>query len=63
MHYTIMEKMRLPFIDSGLLYRGALYGRFDCNLNVCGKGLIRIATIGKGHVCPREENISYNYII
>jgi hypothetical protein len=41
MHYTLMGKMRLPFIDSGLLYRGALYshgllyrgalyGSFDC---------------------------------
>jgi hypothetical protein len=57
MYYTFMGKMRLPFIDSGLLYR------FDCNLNVFGKGLIRIATIGKGHVCLREENLSYNYII
>jgi hypothetical protein len=25
-----MGKMRLPFIDSDLLYRGALQGRFDC---------------------------------
>jgi hypothetical protein len=24
MHYSLMGKMRLPFIDSGLLYRGAL---------------------------------------
>ena len=34
MHYTLMGKMRLPFIDSGLLYRGALYGRFDCKWKV-----------------------------
>ena len=27
-----MGKMRLPFIDSDLLYRGALSGRFDCIL-------------------------------
>ena len=26
--------MRLPFIDSALLYIGALYGRYDCNLNL-----------------------------
>jgi hypothetical protein len=25
MHYTLMEKIRFPFIDSDLLYRGALY--------------------------------------
>ena len=25
-----MGKIRLPFIDSDLLYRGALKGRFDC---------------------------------
>jgi hypothetical protein len=25
-----MEKMILPFIDSDLLYTGALKGRFDC---------------------------------
>jgi hypothetical protein len=25
-----MGKMRLPFIDSELLYRLAIYGRFDC---------------------------------
>jgi hypothetical protein len=25
-----MEKMKLPFIDSDLLYTGALYDRFDC---------------------------------
>jgi len=24
MHYSLMEKMRLPFIDSDLLYRGIL---------------------------------------
>ena len=28
----INEKMRLPFIDSDLLYRDALYGMLDCNL-------------------------------
>ena len=28
MHYS-MGKMRLPFIDGDLLYRSALYGRFD----------------------------------
>jgi len=25
MHYSLMQKMRLPFVDSDLLYRGALY--------------------------------------
>ena len=30
MHYSFMGKLRLPFIDSGLLYGGALLGRFDC---------------------------------
>jgi hypothetical protein len=30
MHYSLMGKMRLPFIDSDLLFRGALEGRFDC---------------------------------
>ena len=29
MHYSLMGKMRLPFIDSDLLFRGALEGRFD----------------------------------
>ena len=33
MHYSLMGKIRLPFIDSDLLYRGALNGRFDCILN------------------------------
>ena len=28
-HYSLMGKMRLPFIDSDLLYRGTLIGRFD----------------------------------
>ena len=27
MHYSLMEKTRLPFIDSDLLYRGTLYGK------------------------------------
>ena len=30
MYYSLMGKMRLSFIDSDLLYRGALLGRFDC---------------------------------
>ena len=30
MYYSLMEKMRLPFIDSDLLYRGGIEGRFDC---------------------------------
>ena len=29
MHYSFMGKMRLPIVDSDLLYRGALYSRFD----------------------------------
>jgi len=29
MFYSLMGKMRLPFIYSDLLYRGALEGRFD----------------------------------
>ena len=29
MHYSLMRKMRLPFIGSDLLYRGAK-GMFDC---------------------------------
>jgi len=29
MHYSFMGEMRLPFIDSYLLYRGALKCRFD----------------------------------
>ena len=34
MHYSLMGKMRLHFIDSDLLYRGSLYlGRFDCTRN------------------------------
>lgn len=32
MHYLLMGKFRLPFIDNDLLYRGVLYGRFDCSL-------------------------------
>ena len=31
MQYSLMGKMRLPFIDSDLLYRGVIEGRFDCN--------------------------------
>ena len=30
MRYSSMGTMRLPFIDSELLYRGALKARFDC---------------------------------
>jgi len=30
MHYALKGKMRLPCIDSGLLYRGALYDRPVC---------------------------------
>ena len=30
MYYSLMGKMKLSFIDSDLLYRGALLGRFDC---------------------------------
>ena len=30
MQYSLIGKMRLPFIDSDLLYRGALYSRLDC---------------------------------
>ena len=30
MHHTLMGKMRLPFIDSDLLYRGVHEDRFDC---------------------------------
>ena len=30
MHCSLMGTMRLPFIDSDLLYRVALSGRFDC---------------------------------
>jgi hypothetical protein len=29
MNYSLMGRMRLPFIDSDLLYRGTLSGRFD----------------------------------
>jgi hypothetical protein len=32
MHYSLIGKMRLPFIDSDLLYRVALYDRLDCIL-------------------------------
>ena len=28
--YSFTGKMRLPFIDNDLRYRGALYDRFDC---------------------------------
>ena len=30
MHYSLMGKMRLVFIDSDLLYRGVLLDKFDC---------------------------------
>jgi hypothetical protein len=30
MHSSLMGKMRQPFIDIDLLYRGAMYGRFEC---------------------------------
>ena len=29
MHYSLIEQMRLSFINSDLLYRGAIEGRFD----------------------------------
>jgi hypothetical protein len=29
MHYSLIGKMRLPFIDSDLLNKGADKGRFD----------------------------------
>ena len=29
MHCSLVEKIRLPFIDSDLFYTDALYGRFD----------------------------------
>jgi len=31
MHFSLIEKNRLSFIDSDSLCRGALYGRFDCS--------------------------------
>jgi len=31
-----LEELRLPLIDSDLLYRGTLYGRLDCTLIVQG---------------------------
>jgi len=34
MYDSLIEKMRLPFIDSDLLYRGTLQGRFDCIYNL-----------------------------
>ena len=30
MQYSLMGKMRLPFIDSDLLHRGALYDKLGC---------------------------------
>ena len=30
MKYSIMGKMRVLLIDSDLIYRGTLKGRFDC---------------------------------
>ena len=35
MHYSLIRKMWLSFIDSDLLYRAAIYDGFDCNL-ICG---------------------------
>jgi len=35
MYYSLMGKMRLPFIDSDLLYRGVLKSRFDCKCFLC----------------------------
>ena len=32
MHYSLMGKIILPFLDSDLLYTIALSGRLDCNL-------------------------------
>jgi hypothetical protein len=29
MHYSLIEQMRLSFINSDLFYRGAIEGRFD----------------------------------
>ena len=31
MHYSLMGEMRLPLIDSDLLYRGDRKDRFNCN--------------------------------
>jgi hypothetical protein len=30
MHYSLMGKMKLPFIDMDVLYRSAFLGRLDC---------------------------------
>jgi len=32
MHYSLMGKMGLAIINSDLLYRVAVYDRFDCSL-------------------------------
>ena len=34
MHYSLMGKMRLPFVDSDLLYRGVLYRQVICYIEV-----------------------------
>jgi hypothetical protein len=40
MHYSLMGKIRLPFIDSDLLYRGTLKGRFDCPIKTSNQYLL-----------------------
>ena len=35
MRYSLIGKMRLPFIDSNLLYSGALTDSFDCISLLC----------------------------
>jgi hypothetical protein len=57
--------MRLPFIDSGLLYRGVLSGMFDC-INISNivynspqwkDGLIRVV------VSPEGDNLIVFYYL
>jgi hypothetical protein len=53
MHYLLMGKMRLPFIDSDLLSKGALSDRFYCiSEYLISKQLYTIVYIWKGIMIP-----------
>ena len=46
-----MRKMRLPFIDSDLLYKGALSGKCDCIISsVNGRFRVKTTEVRRVHV-------------
>jgi hypothetical protein len=62
-----MGKMSLAFIDSHLLYRGALKGRFDCTIfsivHICGSLSCQAEVLclfpqNCAYPCPQEIEIT-----